>query len=119
MGVDNLAIDPPEGLGRVCLVYLASILPGSVSMPFRKASSHNLSASFTRWAIKQFRSTFQIEGIGVLALNEIHCFQHPPNVDVLMVRLLSDPIGWATWGEVSDLGIGLALIALSHDLDFR
>ena len=79
-----------------------------LAMPFRNAIAKL--APHSGWAIKQFRS-LPVRGFGVLALNEILAFSIPPML-VLMVRLLSDPIGWATWGEVSDLGIGILILCL-------
>ena len=79
-----------------------------LAVPFRKAIGKL--APHSGWAIKQLQ-TLPVRGFGVLALNEILAFCIPPLL-VLLIRSVSDPIGWATWGEVSEVGMGLLILSL-------
>ena len=69
-----------------------------LATPFRKAVAKL--APHSGWAFQQLRS-FPVRGFGILAVNEILAFSIPPLL-VLLIRSVSEPIGWGTWSEVSD-----------------
>ena len=77
-------------------------------VPFRKAIAKL--APHTGWALKQLKS-LPVRGFGLLALNEILAFLIPPLL-VLMLRFMSDPIGWQEWSDVSNLGGSVLLLCL-------
>ena len=79
-----------------------------LAAPFRKAIGKL--APHSGWALKQLRD-LPVRGFGVLALNEVLAFSIPPLL-VLLIRSVSDPIGWTTWGEVSEVGMGLLILSL-------
>ena len=69
-------------------------------VPLRKAVYRLL--PHTKWAFTQLRE-LPVRGIGLLAFNETIAFIIPPLV-VFGIRTMADPIGWQTWGEVSNTG---------------
>ena len=77
-------------------------------VPFRKAIAKL--APHTGWALKQLKS-LPVRGFGLLALNEILAFLIPPLL-VLMLRFMSDTIGWQQWSDVSNLGGSVLLLCL-------
>lgn len=79
-----------------------------LASPFRKAVAKL--APHSGWAFQQLRS-LPVRGFGILAVNEILAFSIPPLL-VLLIRSVSEPIGWGTWGEVSDVGMGLLFLSL-------
>ena len=79
-----------------------------LAAPFRKAIGKL--APHSGWALKQLRD-LPVRGFGVLALNEVLAFSIPPLL-VLLIRSVSDPIGWTTWGDVSEVGMGLLILSL-------
>ena len=95
---------PPEGpwaayvLVIIWLPLLFRIL--FLLVPFRKAVYRLL--PHTKWAFTQLRE-LPVRGIGLLAFNETIAFIIPPLV-VFGIRTMADPIGWQTWGEVSNTG---------------
>ena len=102
---------PPEGpwAAYVLVVIWLPLLLRVVFLlfPFRRALLRL--APHTTWALKQLRD-LPIKGIGILALNEIIAFSIPPLI-VLGLRGFLDPIGWQSWSDTPDIGIGLLLIA--------
>ena len=105
---------PPEGpwsayvLIVIWLPLLLRIL--FLFFPFRKAVYRLL--PHTKWALTQLRD-LPIRGIGLLAFNETIAFVIPPLV-VFCLRIFTDPIGWQSWGDVSNTG--LAILGLSFFL---
>ncbi len=103
---------PPSGpwdgyvLVVIWLPLLLRIL--FLAVPFRKAIAQL--APHSGWAIKQLR-TLPVRGFGILALNEVLAFSIPPLL-VLLIRSVSDPIGWSTWSDANDLGIGILVLSL-------
>jgi hypothetical protein len=101
---------PPEGpwaayvLVVIWLPLLFRIL--FLLFPFRKAVSQLLPHS--KWALTQLRE-LPIRGIGLLAFNETIAFLIPPLV-VFGIRVISDPLGWQFWGDVSNTGLILLAI---------
>lgn len=101
---------PPEGpwaayvLVIIWLPLLFRIL--FLLVPFRKAVYRLL--PHTKWAFTQLRE-LPIRGIGLLAFNETIAFIIPPLV-VFGIRTLADPIGWQTWGEVSNTGLATLIL---------
>ena len=79
-----------------------------LALPFRRAIAKL--APHSGWALKQLQN-LPVRGFGILALNEILAFSIPPLL-VLLIRSVSDPIGWTTWGEVSEVGMGLLILSL-------
>tara|TARA_B100001142_G_C14273465_1_gene631854 strand:+ start:268 stop:1089 length:822 start_codon:yes stop_codon:yes gene_type:complete len=77
-------------------------------VPFRKAIAQL--APHSGWAFKQLRE-LPVKGFGILALNEILAFSIPPLL-VFLVRMTSDPLGWQTWGEVSNTGYAFLMLFL-------
>ena len=77
-------------------------------IPFRKAIAQL--APHSGWAWKQLRE-LPVKGFGILALNEILAFSIPPLL-VLVVRMTSDPLGWQSWGEVSNTGYAFLMLFL-------
>ena len=77
-------------------------------VPFRKAISKL--APHTGWALSQLK-TLPVRGFGLLAINEILAFMVPPLL-VLLIRFGSDPIGWQSWSDVSNLGGSVLLLCL-------
>tara|TARA_B110000003_G_scaffold265538_1_gene291518 strand:+ start:1958 stop:2779 length:822 start_codon:yes stop_codon:yes gene_type:complete len=103
---------PPAGPwdGYVLIVIWLPLLLRILllAQPFRKAIMKL--APHSGWALKQIR-VLPVRGFGVLALNEILAFSIPP-ILVLLVRTVSDPIGWSTWSDVSDVGMGVLILSL-------
>tara|TARA_Y100000766_G_scaffold142421_1_gene122478 strand:+ start:286 stop:1107 length:822 start_codon:yes stop_codon:yes gene_type:complete len=77
-------------------------------VPFRKAIAQL--APHSGWALKQLRE-LPVKGFGILALNEIIAFTIPPLL-VLLIRMTSDPLGWQSWGEVSNTGYAFLMLFL-------
>lgn len=96
---------PPEGPWAtyvLVIIWLPLVLRILFLLfPFRKAVSQLLPHS--KWAFTQLRE-LPIRGIGLLAFNETLAFMIPPLV-VFGIRILSDPLGWQLWSEVSNTGL--------------
>lgn len=101
---------PPEGpwAAYVLIVIWLPLLLRIMFLlvPFRKAVYRLL--PHTKWAFMQLKE-LPIRGIGLLAFNETIAFLIPPII-VLGLRFLFDPIGWQSWGDVSNTGMALLIL---------
>ena len=61
------------------------------------------------WFFKRLKE-LPIRGIGLLAFNEVLAF-FLPMLLVLVLRLVSDPLGWNSWNETPTLGLILIIVA--------